>query len=330
MGTSIVHYLLDYNLQLRWLTSPQTDQEALLKGIRKKLNRAVSAGIMTDEAATKRIGEVLTGSDPALLGGCDLLIEAIPEEREAKKNLFKTLDGVLPERCIIASNSSSIPPSELIPSQNRSPFVLGMHFFYPVMMKETVELVITPSNTVEVTDQAEAFLEQIGKKPLIQHEPYAFLLNKLWLEIQNEAFLITESGAISIYEMDALVKQKLFSFGVFDFIDSVGIDVMAGAIRNYISGYPHRNYYEPLLHRLEGMLQAGELGQKSGKGFYLYPHDNEVPEITGKFTEIEAHLKNTWLSACRRFTMMSKLPVGDMNEAIREYFGLDKGPFESA
>jgi 3-hydroxyacyl-CoA dehydrogenase len=76
------------------------------------------------------------------------------------------------------------------------------------------------------------------------------------------------------------------------------------------------------------MLNDNQLGQKSGKGFYLYPRETGTPDITGKFAEIEVYLRNTWLSAARRFTMMSKLPIGEMNEAIREYFGLERGPFE--
>ncbi len=328
MGTSIFHCLPGIVPQLRWLVSSAADRENIMKSLEKRIRREVNAGVISESEAAGMMNGITVGTGPELLDQCDLVIEAIPEDLDLKNELLRNIDPHLLPECLIATNSSSILPSALAPSDKRKPFLLGMHFFYPVMMKETVELIVTPDNPAEVVSKAICFLERLRKKPLLQNEQQAFLLNRMWLDIQNEAFLITESGAISIPEMDALVRQRLFSFGVFDFIDSVGIDVMARAISNYIAGYPNGEFYRSLLSRLERMVQSGELGRKSGKGFYAYPMESALPYVTGKFGDIEIYLKNIYLNTARRYTMISKLSVGDMNDAIREYFGLEKGPFE--
>jgi 3-hydroxybutyryl-CoA dehydrogenase len=328
MGSAIFNYLLDFEFPLRWMVSGDADLEKLLRATQKKEKRIISTGIMNEKSVEKRFSQVQISTDLQAAKDCDLIIEAVPEDVELKRKVFEKLTSLAPAPAIFASNSSSIIPSRLIVHESCLPFTVGMHFFYPVMMKETVELILHDSVLPEAKQAAEEFLTTIRRRPLVQNEANSFLLNRLWLDIQNEAFLLVQTGNISIPETDALVRERLFSFGVFDFFDSVGLDVMLYSICNYTSDYPHRDYFQPLISALETMVSEGKLGQKSGTGFYSYPPGVILPSITGRFSDIESHLRNTWLSASKRYTMRSRLPVGEMNDAIKDYFGVEKGPFE--
>ncbi|MBL7138810.1 MAG: hypothetical protein ISS17_08555, partial [Bacteroidales bacterium] len=122
--------------------------------------------------------------------------------------------------------------------------------------------------------------------------------------------------------------------GVFDFMDHVGIDTMLAAVRNYTSDYPHKDYYLGLINKLQSLVDAGNLGLKSGEGFYRYQEGQKristsppplSPEVVREITD---HLRFTYLNTAKRFTMQSGCTIDEMNQAIREYFGLEKGPFE--
>ena len=135
---------------------------------------------------------------PADLKDCDLIIEAITENREAKRTLFESLDALVNPSCIFTTNSSSIVPSLLFPSENRKAKVAGLHFFYPVAMKNTVELITDPYTSQEIIGIAcPDFLQQINKIPFLQDESNAFVLNRILLDFQAGAFHILQEGGWS-------------------------------------------------------------------------------------------------------------------------------------
>jgi hypothetical protein len=112
-------------------------------------------------------------------------------------------------------------------------------------------------------------------------------------------------------------------------MDNVGIDTMLASIKNYTYGYPNKTFYDPLIIKLEALAAQGKLGFKTGEGFCKYPPEDiplkEIPE-SGSITE---HLRQTWISSVRRYTALSHIPVVDMDFALKEYYGLEKGPFEN-
>ncbi|MDP1621173.1 MAG: 3-hydroxyacyl-CoA dehydrogenase family protein, partial [Bacteroidales bacterium] len=139
---------------------------------------------------------------------------------------------------------------------------------------------------------------------------------------------IVQAGNCSYLEMDHLVRNNIFEFGVFDFCDSVGLDTMLTSIRNYTRGYPHKDYYSGFITTLSELVSSGRLGIKSQEGFFKYPIDVTPVEEPLNTSEIVEHLLQTWLSASKRFTALVHLPIDDANHAIREYFNIEKGPFE--
>ena len=334
MGTSIFYSLVNLPYSLRWIGSEDADLEKLEQSFKKKIRRALKGGIMRQDEHDNLLQRTIISTDLNHASDCDLVIEAIPEELTKKKQLFVTLDKVTKPSCILASNSSSINPSQLFACTNREDRIIGIHYFYPVQLKETVELIFTEKTSSEVRENAISFLHNSNKLILELNESNSFILNRLFLDIQNEAYKIAEQGKATEEQIDTLIKEHLFPVGVFDFMDNVGIDTMLAAVKNYISTYPHQDYYSGLIHKLQALVYAGKLGMKSGQGFYLYRDGQRIiPDSlhllpTDIIHEILEFLRFTYLSAAKRFTMQSGCTIGDMNLAIREYLGLEKGPFE--
>lgn len=313
MGTNLFNYLLGFDLSLKWLVSGQADCEKISAGIMRKLQRR-------NEAER----DFTVSREPASLADCDLVIEAIPEDMEAKRELLKSLDKVVGPGCILASNSSSILPSEIVPSEVRKDKTVGMHFFYPVSLKNVVELVITTETGSSTIETCETFLSKIQRFYLVQDEDSAFVLNRINLEFQLEAWKIVEEGLLTIPSVDRLVHDNISPAGIFDLFDSVGIDVILPSIRNYIRNYSDQGRFESLLRVMESMLSRGELGTKSCKGFYTYPHGAEVtPSPTGFAGDaaLLARLKTSLVLAIRQLHQSKRYSFDDLVFALKEYFG---------
>ncbi len=327
MGSGIFNYLLDFNFDLVWVCSSNADTDKLNKQFVKKIKRLLNAGIIDHQRFDWLMRTSIT---PNLddLQYCDLIIEAVPEIPELKKGLFLQLDQIVQPEAIFTSNSSSIHPSELSPPGNRSGLFAGLHFFYPVPLKNIVEFTLTANTTINTTATVESFLESIHRRFIILDEQSSFMLNKIFLDVQNEAFMIVQTGHCSQFQMDQLVRKYLFPFGVFDFCDSVGIDTMLASIRNYTRGYPHKEHFSALISALQRLVNEGKFGVKSQEGFFKYPIKEIPAEEPVNTAEIVEHLRQTWLTSSKQFTARAHIPIDDANYAIREYFDLPKGPFE--
>jgi 3-hydroxybutyryl-CoA dehydrogenase len=327
MGTGIFHYLANFDFKLVWLVSPNADVEKLIKQFNRKINRAFDAGIIGKEAFEKLKQTVISGRKESL-SECGFIIEAVPEDAPLKRALFSELDGFVNRSCIFASNASSINPSLLIPSTARSDKFIGLHFFYPVALKNIVEFIATGQTSEQTIDRTGRFLKKIERNFIRLKESDGFILNRIFLDVQNEAFRLVQEGRCTYAQMDEIVKTRLFPFGVFDFCDSVGIDTMLASVKNYTSDYPHKMHYAPFTDKLQALCSQGRLGLKTNCGFYDYPLVPEDPGTPDEAEELASHLRFTYLSAAKRFTALAHLPVGEMNDAIKEYFGIEYGPFD--
>ncbi len=327
MGTSIFNLLLDYDLELVWACSQEADIDKISRQITKRIKRSFEAGII-DRQRFDNLMQTPVTRNPGELHACDLVIEAVPEILELKKNLFEQLDKIVNPAAIFTSNSSSINPSEIAPHGPRAEKFAGLHFFYPVPLKNIVELTISPETSDQTRYVLEAFLDTIHRRSITLVEKNSFILNKLFLDFQNEAFLIVQAGNCNLEQMDQLVKKHLFPFGVFDFCDHVGIDTMLASVLNYTRDYPHKEYFSPFIASLQSLVTEARLGIKSQEGFYKYPKAEIPGDPPPGYEGIVEHLRQTWLSSSKRFTALAHLPIDDMNWAIKEYFGTDKGPFE--
>jgi 3-hydroxybutyryl-CoA dehydrogenase len=327
MGSGIFNFLLEKNIRIVWLCSNDTDTDKIERQMTRRILRLPDSDIQSGFKNNIR-EKVLVTKNIHCLSDCDLIIEAIPENIEAKKSMFVNLNEIVKPGSILTSNSSSIKPSVYNPSADRAGKIAGLHFFYPVALKNIVEINLGTETSQETVGLLSGFLESINRKYLILNHSNVFLLNKILLDVQNEAWLIVEAGHCSKQGIDHLVRKNLFPFGIFDFCDSVGLDTMLASILNYTADYPHRDYYSSLIRGLEHQVKQGKTGMKNGEGFYFYPHETTVDATPANSAEIVFHLRQTWLSASKRFTAQAHIPIDEANYAIKEYFGIEKGPFE--
>lgn len=319
MGSSVFYHFLGHGFEMRWLVSEMADVGKIYRQVVRKSAR-IDSGIA--------VAKPEISVHPEILSGCDLVIEAIPEEIGVKKKLFLTLDKILEQNVIITSNSSSILPSSLCPTMIRAPKFCGLHFFYPLNIKQFTEIITTNYTSTETCNTLESLLERTGFLSLLLQEKQSFILNKILLEVQNEAWHIVDSGQCTFYQLDKIVGEHLFPSAIFSMIDHIGIDILSVSIKNYIASYPNRNYYLGFVDVLDQMVSQGRTGKKRGHGFYSYPQTHLETSLPSNSDQIAEHLKQTWFSACKRFAAVSHLPLADLNDAIRDYFEIRKGPFE--
>ena len=327
MGTAIFNYLLNFPVKLIWACSRDAVTEKLIKQFGKKIRRLKDAGII-DHQRFDDLTQTPITSQLTDLHDCDLIIEAIPEIMELKRDLFVKLDQIVKPEAIFTSNSSSVVPSAMAPPGNRIGQFAGLHFFYPVSLKNIVEFTVMTSTSANTIAMVESFLDNIDRRFITLDENNSFILNKIFLDFQNESFLIVNAGKCTQLQLDQLVKKYIFPFGVFDFCDSVGIDTMLTSIQNYTRGYPNKEYYSSLISALQHLLEQGKFGVKSQEGFFKYPMGEILVEEPINAVEIVENLRQTWISSSKRFTAEAHIPVDVANYAIREYFALTKGPFD--
>jgi 3-hydroxybutyryl-CoA dehydrogenase len=327
MGTGIFYYLLDFDLDLVWICSADADTNKLNRQFIRRINRSFEAGIISRHQFDTLQNTLIT-NDLSALRQCDLIIEAIPESVQLKKDVFERLNIIAKPEAIFTSNSSSINPSEIAPPGERAGKFAGLHFFYPVALKNIVELTVSAETTTGTIGLIESFLHQIQRRFITLDEQNSFLLNKIYLDFQNEAFLMVVAGKCSIAQMDQLVRNHFFPFGVFDFCDSVGLDTMHLSILNYTRDYPDKMHYSRFTDTLHKLVSQDKLGKKTGTGFYTYPMVEVNVEEPLNAREIQGHLNQVWIASSKRFTSQAKLPAHEVNHAILEYFGTSGGPLE--
>ena len=226
-------------------------------------------GRITDEQVTE-YGERLTGSlDVNDFNDCDLVIEAIIENLDLKKPLFKELDGLLRPDAIIVSNTSSLPIIEMAAVTSRPAQVAGLHFFNPAPVMKLVEIVRTIATSDATAETLRGFAEKLGKTPIIAKDTGGFVVNFLLIPYLLAAVRMYENGVATKEDIDTGMKLGCgYPMGPFELLDYVGLDTTLYAAEAIYREYPDPAYAPPTL--LRRMVAAGHNGMKAGKGFYDY------------------------------------------------------------
>lgn len=245
--------------------------EASRARIEKSLERAVSKGKLEGperESILSRIGFTTDYDEQA---DRQLVIEAVTENEDLKKEIFRTLDSIVTdENAILASNTSSIPITRLASVTDRPHQVVGLHFFNPVPVMGLVELVTTPLSHTEVEERAEEFAAgQLGKTVIRAKDRGGFVVNLLLVPYLLGAIRMYESGHASAADIDAGMKLGAnHPMGPLELCDFIGLDTMKLVADVLFEEYKEPLYSSPPL--LTRMVEAGLLGRKSGGGFYSY------------------------------------------------------------
>jgi 3-hydroxybutyryl-CoA dehydrogenase len=333
LGTDIFYYLTDFDLELLLVCINEEEAEKQNAILQKKLNRQFKTGII-DESRLKHLQKtIIIDHHFDKLASRDLIIECIWENKIQKQKLLASIVPFVNETCIIASNSSSLNPSLLNPSVDFKSRFIGLHYFYPLKLKNIVEIIKTENTSQDVLDKITAFCQKTDKTYLLQDEFNSFILNKLFLEVQNEAYNIFCEGVLSYRQIDKIVDNNLFPGGIFSFFDQVGNDIMLESIKNYIPK-AERVPYSALIAKLEELCSQSLLGIKTNAGFYDYQEFNTAETLISAETpdneythEVTQRLINVYVAKAQSIVDGGICSRELLEFAAKEYMNADKGPF---
>jgi 3-hydroxybutyryl-CoA dehydrogenase len=257
----------------------EVDDQLLDQGmgrIRKSLDRAVDKGKLEAQDRDDVMGRIRGTTALEDLAEADLVIEAIIENLDAKKDLFAQLDDICPEHTLFASNTSSLTVTEMAAATHRPDRFLGLHFFNPVPVMKLVEVVRTIATSDAAFDSAYQFVQAVGKQPVEAKDASGFIVNRLLVPYMLDAIRSLEQGLGSIEDIDrSMVLGLGYPMGPFTLADFVGIDTLFRIAEIMYEEYAETRFAPPPI--LRRMVTLGRFGRKSGRGFYDYGGDKPVP-----------------------------------------------------
>ncbi|MGY8670499.1 MAG: 3-hydroxybutyryl-CoA dehydrogenase [Candidatus Poseidoniales archaeon] len=240
-----------------------------LAAIEHSLNRVVSKGRMTQDAADAALEKVSISTSKSAAADADLVVEAIPEIPELKFSTFAELDGICKPSAILASNTSSISIDAIAAATSRPNQVIGMHFMNPVPIMKLVEIINGSQTDAEVTEAVVAAAAKMGKTALACNDSPGFVSNRILCPMINEAILTLQEGVAEPEAIDGIMKLGMnHPIGPLALADLIGNDTVLH-IMNVIHEGLANDKYAPAPLLIE-MVEKGHLGRKSGKGFYDY------------------------------------------------------------
>lgn len=257
----------------------EVDDAALAAGRKRvagSLDRAVSKGKLADAGRDGALARMTFTTSLDRFADCDLVIEAIVESLDAKKELFGYLDGVCPAHTIFASNTSSLTVTDMAAATARPDRFIGLHFFNPVPVMKLVEVVKTIVTSRETFDAAYAFAKRVGKTPITAQDNSGFVVNLLLVPYILDAIRQLERRVATIEDIDkAMTLGCGYPMGPFVLSDFVGIDTVLRVSEIMYEEYREERYAAPPL--LKRLVTMGRYGRKTGAGFYDWTPDGPVP-----------------------------------------------------
>jgi len=270
MGNGIAHVFATsgYSVTLYDIAQPALDRA--LGTIQKNLDRQVSKDLLTAADAKAALGRIVSSMDLAsAVAHADLVVEAATEREDLKLQIFRDLDALAPAGCILASNTSSISIGKIAAVTKRPEQVIGMHFMNPVPVMKLVEIICGYKTSVATTQAVIALSEALGKIPISCNDYPGFVANRILMPMINEAVEALQTGVAGVAEIDGIMKLGMaHPMGPLQLADFIGLDVCLSILKVLHEGLGQPKYApNPLLVNL---VTAGDLGVKSGRGFYDY------------------------------------------------------------
>ena len=272
MGSGIAESAARAGLRVRVYEPEEAPLTRSRSRIATSVERAVSGGKLDAEAAQALQERISFSSELHSLHGAELVIEAIVEDLEAKRRMFRLLDDALDDAVILASNTSSIPIAGLAAATHRPTRVLGLHFFSPVPVMRLVEVVVALDTAPDTVTTAESFVAQIGKRPIRTKDRSGFIVNMLLVPYLMAAVRMYEDGFASREDIDEGMRLGCgHPMGPLTLCDFIGLDVLYAVCDSLYEEFKRAEYAPPPL--MKRMVVLGHLGRKTGRGFYEYSSD---------------------------------------------------------
>jgi len=219
-----------------------------------------------DRQADEIVGRITGTTDYTGFGDVDFVVEAVPERMQIKQAVFAELDAVTPGHAILSSNTSALSISEMGEATSRPDKVVGFHFFYPASMMRLIEVIEGDETSPETVQAAATFAQQIKKTPIKCGEAPGFVVNRVLNSSVSEIWKVQEQEGIDVKEIDKVVQEsKTVPMGPFFLTDLLGLDTVLHVAEHLRESYGDRFYVHSGMKEL---VEAGNLGQKTGKGFY--------------------------------------------------------------
>ena len=269
MGSGIVQVSAQAGFRTVVVEASPELLERGLGGLRRTLDGLIAKAKL-DEAGKKQILDRITGAtDFSAFKDCDLVIEAITENQPLKNETFAKLDAICPPHALLASNTSSCNVTAMAAATKRPAQVLGLHFFNPVPLMKLVEVVQTILTDDQTVASAYTWVQAVGKVPVRAKDSTAFIVNRLLVPYLLDAVRVYEGGLATLEDIDTAMKLGCgYPMGPFTLLDLVGLDTTMYVAEVMFEEFREARYAPPPL--LKRMVMAGQLGRKSGKGFYDY------------------------------------------------------------
>jgi len=269
MGSGIAQVIAQGGYQVILRDIKEEYVEKGLKGINKNLKRSVKKERITQDKMDQTLANIDTTTEVSDLADVDLVIEAVNEDMELKKKIFKELDEVTKDDAILASNTSALSITEIATVTERPDKVVGVHFFNPVPVMKLVELIKSITTSDEAFEKVESLVKELGKSPVEVNEAPGFVVNRILVPMINEAAFLLNEGVASAEDIDTAMKLGAnHPIGPLALGDMIGLDVCLAIMETLYDEFGDSKYRPcPLLKK---KVRANQLGRKTGEGFYSY------------------------------------------------------------
>ncbi|RWZ58948.1 3-hydroxybutyryl-CoA dehydrogenase [Halobacillus fulvus] len=269
MGAGIAQVFAQAGLQVKLNDMNQEALDRGLSGIEKRMLRAVEKGKMTEEEQKESYSRLSGTTTLEAASDCDLVVEAVVENMEVKEKVFRKLDEVAAPHAILATNTSSLPITEIAAVTKRPDQVIGMHFMNPVPVMKLVEIIRAIQTSDETYQAIEEMTKKLSKTPVEVEDFPGFVSNRILMPMINEAIYTVYEGVATPEDVDTVMKLGMnHPMGPLTLADFIGLDTCLYIMEVLHEGFGDSKYRPcPLLRKY---VKAGWLGKKSGRGFYSY------------------------------------------------------------